>query len=295
MRIESGHIIAAAAAILATSATASAQSALPGPSQETRAMIMGPLVSRIEAQSGVRAANEASLSSAPAVTYINARSTRPNVTRFAAEALDARSPLFGRRGVSGFSGREATLESSGNSRVIVSISEANDPSNLFSNVSPDYVEAGGMRVAGIGEDRARSMGLSYETRFDAVGRDNSLDVGIAPRAGVSLGQFGPSYEAGATLRVGQYVKEELEGRPAWWLFAGADRETVMFDPGEGLSNSFAYGETAMVGDAQAGVAMRFYGADLSVAYVHRETTYSIPTHSWETSEGFAAFSLSLQH
>lgn len=258
-------------------------------------MIMGPLVSSIEAQTDARALDDARLTSGSSVTYINTQSTRPNATRFAAEALDARSPLFGRRGVSGFSGREATLESSGNSRVIVSISEADDPTGLFSNASPDYVEAGGMRVAGVSPDRSRSMGLSYETRFDAVGRDNSLDVGIAPRAGVSLGQFGPSYEAGATLRIGQYVKEELEGRPAWWLFAGADRETVMFDPGEGLSNSLAYRETAMVGDAQAGVAMRFYGADLSVAYVHRETTYSIPTHSWETSEGFAAFSLSLQH
>ncbi len=141
------------------------------------------------------------------------------------------------------------------------------------------------------------MTLRYETTFDSRGGLDGLDVGLAPRAGVSIGQNGPAAEAGATVRLGQYLDEGFgEDRPAWWLFAGADQQAVMYDPGAGFNmrNAFAMGPYATVGDAQVGIAARFGGADISFAYIQRETRYALPTESWETSEGFAAFSLTLR-
>ena len=137
------------------------------------------------------------------------------------------------------------------------------------------------------------MAVRYESSFAAPGNAEGLDVGLSPRAGVSLADNGAAAaEAGATVRLGRFVDADFD-RPAWWFFAGADRQAVMYDPHQGFDvrDALAMEPYAIVGDAQAGVAMRMGGADLSVAYVHRETEYALPQQSWETSEGFAAFSL----
>ena len=128
---------------------------------------------------------------------------------------------------------------------------------------------------------------------NAPGGSDGLDIGLSPRAGVSIGEDGPAAAAGATVRLGQYLDEFEDGRPSWWFFAGADRQAVLYDPGQGfdMRDALAMEPYAMVGDAQAGVAMRLRGADVSLAYIHRETRYALPQQSWETNEGFAAFSL----
>lgn len=287
------RLLAASAAIAALGAGASAQSAGPAeaPSSQTRAMILGPLMDELAPRAfAPRLAYESNLDTPG---YVDREALRPDASRFARTSLAAGGPLPGLAPLSSFTAQTTTLASTPTSRLSVSLSGAGLGDMLFSDLRPDYVEAGGMRLAGLNIDRPRNMALRYETSFDAAG-NNGLDIGIAPRAGVALGEHGPSYEAGATFRVGQFVSEELEGRPAWWLFAGADRETVLYNPGQrfDLREALAVREHAMIGDAQAGVAMRVYGADVSLAYVHRETTYSIPTHSWGTSEGFAAFSFS---
>lgn len=286
------RLITAGAAIAALGAGASAQSKGPEPSEQTRAMILGPLMDELAPASPEPRFNSVSLPAAPG--YVDREALRPDASRFARTNLGANSALPAIAPLSSFVAPSTTLASSPTSRLSMSLSGPDTGDALFTRVRPDYVEAGGMRLAGLEFDRPRHMALRYETRFDAVG-ENGLDIGLSPRAGVSIGDFGPSYEAGATVRVGQYIQEELEGRPAWWLFAGADRETVLYNPGQrfDIREAFAARDHhAMIGDAQAGVAVRMYGADVSLAYVHRETTYSIPTHSWETTEGFAAFSLS---
>ncbi|WP_429911966.1 hypothetical protein [Glycocaulis sp.] len=141
--------------------------------------------------------------------------------------------------------------------------------------------------------RGRAMALRYEGRFDSQGGEGELDMGLRPRAGVSFGDSGSATEFGATVRVGQYVGAEHQANGGWWFFAGADRQALIYRPGDtrSLRETFALQPYAMVGDQQAGLAMNVQGVDLSLAYVRRETSWSMPTQSWDTSEDFAAFSL----
>lgn len=287
-------LLTTGAAIAALGGMAAAQSVAPKPSAQTRAMIMGPLVDElgpVPADSAVAAGFERETASP---SYIDYESQRPGASRFARAGLSSQVTLPGVAPLSALQGRTATLAQNTTGRLSISLAGPGQSETVFSGVNPDYVEAGGMRLAGFDGDLPRNMALRYETSFDARGHGNGLDIGIAPRAGVSMGDYGPTYEAGATFRIGQYVREELEGRPAWWLFAGADREAVLYNPGQRLDmrEAFAHRDYAMVGDAQAGVAARLYGAEISLAYVQRETSYAIPTHTWETKEDYAAFSLS---
>lgn len=141
--------------------------------------------------------------------------------------------------------------------------------------------------------RGRAMAVRYEGRFDSWGGSDGLDVGLRPRAGLSVGDAGSATEFGATVRVGQYLADGEEGNGAWWVFAGADRQALIYRPGDrrSMRETFTLQPYAMVGDQQAGVAMRVHGVDLSLAYVRRETSWSMPAQSWDTAEDFAAFAL----
>lgn len=221
----------------------------------------------------------------------------PDAARLASVALSVRADSAAMEGFSAFYQAGATLvETPSGGRLSVALFDGRAPDAALGMLSDSYAD-----IAGSGLDPAgrsnRRMTLRYETAFDSRGGFDGLDVGLAPRAGVSIGQNGPAAEAGATVRLGQYLDEGFgEDRPAWWLFAGADQQAVMYDPGAGFNmrNAFAMGPYATVGDAQAGIAARFGGADISFAYIQRETRYALPTESWETSEGFAAFSLTLR-
>lgn len=140
--------------------------------------------------------------------------------------------------------------------------------------------------------RGRAMAVRYEGRFDSWGGNDGLDVGLRPRAGLSLGDAGSATEFGATVRVGQYMAGGEEGNGAWWFFAGADRQALIYRPGDrrSMRETFTLQPYAMVGDQQAGIAMRVQGVDVSLAYVRRETSWSMPSQSWDTAEDFAAFS-----
>ncbi|TGY87573.1 DUF2219 family protein [Marinicauda algicola] len=297
MRITARTLLVSALVFAGPCAAASAQSYESGPSDRTQALILGPLMDEMGPALPQPPAAAFNLDIA-APSYVEHAGVRANASRFARAGLSAELPagaeLRALAPLAAFQGRRAVLAQSGASRLSVALAGPGQEGSLFAGVTPDYVEAGGMRLAGFEGELPRSMAVRYETSFDSPGPGSGLDIGIAPRAGLSIGDFGPGYEAGATFRVGQYVQEELEGRPAWWFFAGADREAVLYNPGQRLDfrEAFALGDYAMIGDAQAGIAMRLYGADISLAYVQRETNYAIPTHSWETKEDFAAFSLS---
>lgn len=270
-------------------------------SADTRAMILAPLqdemigpqplapqIASASPVTGLRFADEGwDLSADP-------QTPRPEAARFAASLLSARAEPEALEALSAFQEHEATLATTGSGgRLSVSLFDAADPGVALLGYSSDYAEAAGVALTGERE-YGRRMTLRYENSFDSPGGFDGLDVGLSPRAGVSIGDDGPAAEAGATVRLGQYIGDGFgEERPAWWFFAGADRQAVLYDPGAGFNvrTALAMEPYAMVGDAQAGVALRVRGADLSLAYVHRETHYSMPQESWDTSEGFAAFSL----
>lgn len=222
-------------------------------------------------------------------------SARPAAARFAGAALGALSDTVSRDELAAFNTQETTLAFAPvGGRLSVSIFDGQTPPMAMLAFNLDYAEAGQRALMGE-EERAQRMALRYENTFDAASI-SGLDIGLAPRAGLAFGQAGAAAEAGLTARLGQYLNPNDE-QPSWWLFAGADQQAVLYDPGQGFDvrDALVMQPYAIVGDAQAGLAMRVKGADFSFAYVHRETKYTMPHRSWDANEGFAAFSLTWRH
>jgi len=138
-----------------------------------------------------------------------------------------------------------------------------------------------------------SVAVDYVTRFDSPGGADGLDLSFEPRAGVSFGPDGSGAGAGAEVRIGRYLQSDAE-RPAWYFFAGAERHALLYDPQQGfdMQGAMTLEPYAVVGDAQAGVAMRLGDNDLSFAYVRRERTARIGIDDYDAADDFAAFSLS---
>lgn len=135
-----------------------------------------------------------------------------------------------------------------------------------------------------------AVAVAYQHSFDAYGGRDELDVSIIPRAGVSVGNDGTAAGAGAELRIGQHLGNSLAGEPRWYMFAGADRRALLYNPGEGtnFNSAMALTRREVIGDAQAGVAVRIGDADLSVAYVRREYQHVAGVTSFEETEEFGA-------
>ena len=298
--------IACSGAAFAASAASAAWRADPEEtSRGTSAMILGPLRAELDAPrplaptaagfaptSSVYTLRFSPRSALAAPEYDQAAAAAAG---FAGALLTARTRnAVARDSLSAFAARPAVLaQTPSGGQVSVSISQGGAPSSARLGYDPVYAETAGRAINPARLPDHRNMAVNYEGFFDTAGGEGGLDVGVSPRAGVSLGDDGPSARAGATVRFGRYLGELEADRPAWWFFAGADRQAILYDPGQGFDvrDALAMQPYAMVGDAQAGVAVRVGSADVSLAYVHRETRYALPQENWETSEGFAAFSL----
>lgn len=292
------------AAAFAAALTAVTAHAAPG---DLRPSVIAPLLQELRAAPQPESPRLRALDAASPVSglrfdardegFTPAReAVRPGASRLASGLLAARAPVIARDMLAGFEASETLLAATpAGGRFTLTLLDGEEPSAMTLAFGEDYAEAAGFALAG-DRDRPRRMALSYEGAFDTPGQAG-LDLGVSPRAGVSVGDYGPAAQAGATVRLGRFIGDDAGwSRPAWWLFAGADRQALLYDPGAGFRSlgAMTVAPYAMVGDAQAGVAMRLGGADLSVAYVRRETTYSLPAQSWDTNEGFAAFSLTLR-
>lgn len=289
---------AACMGLLPAAAIGQAPTSREARSADARSMILGPLVAEMARAPGAASPATPDISAlrfsadiAPTFSLRTRYAPAPAAS-LAGSLLTARArDSVSRDALAPFAAPYATLADLGTSRFAVSLVDGDRPGASRLGFDPAYGESAG-RAFGV-EERTRRMAVRYESSFAAPGNAEGLDVGLSPRAGVSLADNGAAAaEAGATVRLGRFVDADFD-RPAWWFFAGADRQAVMYDPHQGFDvrDALAMEPYAIVGDAQAGVAMRMGGADLSVAYVHRETEYALPQQSWETSEGFAAFSL----
>lgn len=138
--------------------------------------------------------------------------------------------------------------------------------------------------------REATVAVAYQRAFEAAGAGSELDVSITPRAAVSLGPDGSATSAGAEVRIGQYLQTSLAESPSWYVFAGADRRTLQYDPGAGVDfrNAMSLTQREVVGDAQAGIAMRIGEADLSLAYVRREYRHIAGVRAFDETEEFGA-------
>lgn len=145
-----------------------------------------------------------------------------------------------------------------------------------------------------GDEARSSVSVGYVMTYDTAGGEGQLDFGIRPRAAFSFGPDGTAAGAGAEVRLGQYLDDGNGERPSWYVFAGAERSALLYDPSAGFNmrDAMSLQPYAVVGDAQAGVAMRFGSADLSLAYVRREREFTAGTEEFDAHEDFAAVSIS---
>jgi hypothetical protein len=139
-------------------------------------------------------------------------------------------------------------------------------------------------------DREATVAVNYQRPFIAQGEAGELDVTITPHAAVSVGADGSAAGAGAEVRVGRYLSDHPQDRPSWYFFAGADRRALLYNPAEGMNFDDALYLThrEVVGDMQAGLAMRVGAADLSVAYVRREYRHVAGVTAFDETENFGA-------
>jgi len=137
------------------------------------------------------------------------------------------------------------------------------------------------------------LAVNYQRAFEQRGYGEELDVSFTPRAGVRVGPDGSAAGAGAEVRIGQYLQGAAAEQPRWYVFAGADRRALMYNPGEGMDFSAAMQLTdrQVVGDAQAGIAMRVGDVDLSLAYVRREYAHVAGVTTFDETEEFGAVSV----
>ncbi|WP_417482360.1 lipid A-modifier LpxR family protein [Maricaulis sp.] len=135
--------------------------------------------------------------------------------------------------------------------------------------------------------RETVVAVNYERAFVSRGEGDELDVSLTPRAGVSVGPDGSAAGAGAEVRIGRYLADDY---PSWYVFAGADRRALMYDPAQGMDFNRAVYMTdrEVIGDAQAGVAVRVGEVDLSLAYVQRNYRYVVGVDKFRENEQFGA-------
>ncbi len=123
-----------------------------------------------------------------------------------------------------------------------------------------------------------SVQLGYRPPVARAYRQDGLTLDIAPRADVTVGDSYSGARIGALVRLGQDLSADrprTDG-PDWYLFAGADAQALTWRPSGPNQPGVALryeDDQAMIGDIQAGVAVRVRGGDLAFGYVQREYSY----------------------
>jgi len=165
------------------------------------------------------------------------------------------------------------------------------------------------------DDQAYEVALTRDWPGAMSFAAGAYDVAVTPHAGLGVGSYGGSAEAGATLTLGQRVGKSLksqlismgvrdgavfgdEGR--WYLFAAASGRAVglnMQRVADGWDRAGWSTDTssALIGDAQLGLAWRKGPMQSSFGYIRREVKGEHMLWGQETkADSLVAFSLSIK-
>ncbi|MGF1462533.1 MAG: hypothetical protein ACFB2Z_05125 [Maricaulaceae bacterium] len=175
------------------------------------------------------------------------------------------------------------------------VTEIDPANNRLDAVAAREHLVGYYGVAPLNDD-LRQVDVSYEVAapFDGPG---GLQVEVAPRAAAFAGAEANGGGVGALVRFGEnFSGPRRQGEPAWYVFAGADAQTVTLDPRAGfeLDEVVRVEDRAVIGDLQAGLAMKVGPADLGVSYIRRRTRLTAGGLEQRRDDNFAAVSLSLR-
>jgi hypothetical protein len=123
------------------------------------------------------------------------------------------------------------------------------------------------------------------------GKTNGFNFQLTPRARLRFDENSKSALVGALVRIGDNLREGSTSKSnAWYLFAGADAQTISYSPNstERLSSSgFHLQDRILVNDAQVGVGYRIGTADFAVTYFKRQASAS----DFDFDEDAAALSI----
>ncbi|MBL4596944.1 MAG: DUF2219 family protein [Robiginitomaculum sp.] len=127
----------------------------------------------------------------------------------------------------------------------------------------------------LGQDRfadEQGIAIGYRKSFVADNALGSFDVGITPRARFAFGPEGSATRVGALVSIGKNLREPRASSSNWYVFIGGGAEALTYEPGatRSLSDSLRLEEKTLVGDGQAGIAIRVGRANISLAYIRRE-------------------------
>ncbi|MEO9970399.1 MAG: hypothetical protein ABJG15_11395 [Hyphomonadaceae bacterium] len=160
---------------------------------------------------------------------------------------------------------------------------------------------GGVDAQRLGGAQYQRNSFGAELAFAATSEFTGLgfDLGLAPRASIlDEGDFSVR-RVGAEFRLGQDIDQRgsEDGLPSWYLFAGADGEALIFNntsagSGLGLIDGVQLRDQVTVGDVQAGLNLRRYGANLSLSYIRREVEYNSSSVNFKRDEDFGGLTLS---
>lgn len=164
----------------------------------------------------------------------------------------------------------------------------------------------------------------YEVAYERDGptfraKAGTLGFELTPRAGVGVSSAGGLAGAGATIRFGQDLEDQVVGkvtdalglrtvdgesfgdRGRWYLFAAADGQAVGLNvlrdsQGDWSRAGWSSDPSSLIGEAQVGVGWRRGAVQASFGYLHREikATGIMNAENTKLEDGAVAFSLSIK-
>ncbi len=149
-------------------------------------------------------------------------------------------------------------------------------------------------------DTDRSFNAAFA--ISAFGSETGLpvDVGLAPRVAYTEEGDYRARRVGAEVRIGQNFDQrgEAVGADAWYIFAGADGEALVWEAGEygfdSFSRALALRDQVTVGDMQAGISVQRGPGQVSLSYIRREVEYNDRNGGLSENEDFAGITFTMK-
>ena len=145
----------------------------------------------------------------------------------------------------------------------------------------------------------RYIGAEWSLSAPSERTGLGFDVDVTPRFSYSRDGDIAARRFGGEVRIGQQFDRRGERHviDGWSLFAGADGEALMWEPGAGSAtsvNGMALRDTVTVGDMQAGIAFQMGPGQISVSYIRREVEYRERNLGASQNEEFAGITFSIR-
>lgn len=159
-------------------------------------------------------------------------------------------------------------------------------------------------------DSHTDMAYQRDWRGAYTRTPSGLEVSLTPHTGVRYNTHGTTAEAGATLRIGQNIRDLAQdgdaafgSRPRWYVFAAGSKRAVGYNLTRGRDGDLdragiSHDEGGTFGDASIGVAYRRGMVQSSIGIVYRENETkglrSFEGIKTDVDEGILAFQFSIR-